>query len=193
MGAYPGPQGFAPPHAGRWEMVIAGELSDKQAELHQKLLDVPPRSSGTIFFDSCGGSAYIGLALAALIRLRGLQAVGVVAGECSSAALMPFAACQRRLVTPHASLLFHPIRWQSEEQVRLEEAQEWARHFREMEADQDQLLARLFGCGVELITTWSRPGRFVNGEEMVAAGLAERIDLFSGTVWQQLQSRPISE
>ncbi len=185
---YPGPPWGQPPlpPLGGWEVIIAGELSDKQGELHDRLLELPRNSRGTIFFDSCGGSAFIGLALASLIRMRGLRAVGVVAGECSSAALMPFAACEERYVTPHASLLFHMMRWQSEEQVRLEEAVEWARHFRVMEADQDQLIANLFGCDPALLAGWHRPGRFVTGTELVAAGLAKQIDLFSGDVWKQI-------
>ncbi len=170
--------------------MIAGELTDKPGELHDRLLEVPRNSRGTIFFDSCGGSAYIGLALASLIRLRGLRVLGVVAGECSSAALMPLAACCERAVTPHSALLFHPTRWQSEEQVRIEEAAEWARHFQIMEKDHDQLLARMFQCDLELIQRWCRPGRFVSGQELVDAGLARMVDLFQGDVWKQLAQSP---
>ena len=168
-----------------WEIAIAGDLTDKQTELATQLLEVPRRSRGTIFFDSCGGSAYVGLALASLIRLRGLKPVGVVASECSSAAILPFAACERRLVTRHSTLLFHPVRWQSEEDVRMEEAAEWARHFQVLEKDIDSLLARMFDCPLEQINEWTRPGKFVSGEEFVDAGLAEMVDLFSGDVWTQ--------
>lgn len=188
---YPFPQGGRRPsdynlESRDWEIVISGELIDKDGQLHEKLMDLPRNSRGTIFFDSSGGSAFVGLALASLIRLRGLKAVGIVAGECSSAALMPFAACRERYVTPHTSLLFHPIRWQSEEQVRLEEAAEWARHFRVMEADHDALMANLFGSSPEAIKAWNNPGRFVSGTELVAAGLAKMIDLFSGDAWTQI-------
>jgi len=176
-----------PPRDG-WELVLAGELSDQQGELHQKLADVARYSSGIIYFDSCGGNAYIGLALATMIRLRGLKVTGVVVGECSSAALLPFAACGTRYVTPHSSLLFHPIRWQSGEQVRMEEALEWARHFKFMEQDQDQLIGKLFGCSEELIERWTRPGKFVTGPELVDAGLANMLDLFGGSFWQQLSA-----
>ena len=72
-----------------WEIAIAGDLTDKQNELFEQLLEVPRRSRGTIYFDSCGGSAYVGISLSGLIRLRGLRARGVVLGECSSAALLP--------------------------------------------------------------------------------------------------------
>ena len=180
--------GPAEPRDG-WEIMICGDLSDKQLELTERLVSVPAQSRGTIFFDSCGGSAYVGLGLAALIRLRGLDPLAVVTGECSSAAILPFAACRRRCVTSHATLLFHPIRWQSEEDVRIEEATEWARHFQLMEKDLDQLLAKLFECEIELLQRWTRPGRFVSGTELVDAGLAELIDLFAGDVWKQLRDR----
>jgi ATP-dependent protease ClpP protease subunit len=177
-----------PPRDG-WELVLAGELSDQGGELHQKLADVSKYSSGIIYFDSCGGNAYIGLALATMIRLRGLKATGIVVGECSSAALLPFAACTMRYVTPHSALLFHPIRWQSGEQVRLEEAVEWARHFQFMEQDQDKLVGKLFGAAEDLIERWTRPGKFVTGPELVAAGLAHMLDLFAGSYWRQVGGR----
>ena len=168
-----------------WEVVICGDLTDKQVDLTERLLAVPRRSKGTIFFDSCGGSAYVGLSLAALIRLRGLDPIGVVTGECSSAALFPFAACRRRYVLASSTLLFHPIRWHSEENVRVEEAAEWARHFQQLEPALDEILSRMFECPIERLNEWTRPGRFVTGEEIAGAGLAEIIDLFSGDIWRQ--------
>ncbi len=173
-----------------WELAIHGDLTDKQSDLVSRLIEVPRRSRGIIYFDSCGGSAYVGLALASLIRLRGLNADGIVAGECSSAALMPFAACRRRFVTRHSTLLFHPIRWQSEENVRLEEASEWARHFKELEGELDELLGKLLECPLELLARWTRPGRFVSGQELAEAGLARLIDLFAGDVWKQTADVP---
>ena len=150
-----------------------------------ELVDLPKKSRGWIWFDSSGGSVYSGLALASLIRLRGLDATAVVAGECSSAAILPLAACRRRLVTRHATLLFHPVRWHSEEDVKREEAVEWARHFDAMERDIDDLLAKLLPLDRAELEKWTRPGKFVTGTELAAAGLAEVIDLFAGDVWGQ--------
>ena len=172
-----------------WEVGIFGDLTDKQTELFQQLMDVPRNSRGTIFFDSGGGSIYCGLALATLIKLRGLRPIGVVAGECSSATILPFAACERRFVTPHSTLLFHPIRWQSDEEVRLEEAAEWTRHFKLLETDIDGLLVRMLGIDADKLQTWTRPGRFVSGTEFVDEGLAEMIDLFAGDVWSQIREK----
>ncbi|RLS37067.1 MAG: hypothetical protein DWH81_11660 [Planctomycetota bacterium] len=189
--AYPGPISTVRSDApkGDWEIMLSGDLTDKQAELADKLMEVPRRSRGTIFIDSSGGSVFSGLALASIIRLRGLDPAVIVAGECSSAALVPFAACRRRYVTPYSALLFHPMRWQSEEDVRLEEAAEWARYFKVLEEDIDGLLVRMFGCEMSLIQKWTRPGKFVKGPELVDAGLAQLVDLFEGDLWSQISRK----
>lgn len=180
-GPFSGDSGHEP-----WEIAINGDLTDKQTDLVQRLMDVPRKSSGTIFFDTGGGSAYVGLAIASLIRLRGLRATAVVVSECSSAAIVAFAACERRFITPQATMLFHPIRWSSEEEVKLEEAAEWARHFGILERDLDQLISKLLPLSEEKLAAWTRPGRFVSAQEIVDAGLAQMVDLFSGDVWSQI-------
>ena len=168
-------------------MSLAGELSDKHSELVGQFVDAPMRSKGTLWIDSCGGSVYAGLAIATLIRLRALDVTAVVVGECSSAALLPFAACSKRFVTPHATLLFHPMRWQSEDDVQLEEAAEWARHFKVLEEDLDGLLAKLFPMDAEKLKEWTRPGRFMTGTEVAEAGLAKLVTLFDGPIRDQIK------
>ncbi|MGD0900940.1 MAG: ATP-dependent Clp protease proteolytic subunit [Thermoguttaceae bacterium] len=159
------------------EIALAGDLTENQADLCQKLLEVEPGGECILYFDSPGGSPYSAIALMSLMVLRRLRATGVVAGECSSAALWPFAACRRRLVTPLSVLLFHTMKWQSEENVGLMEAAEWARHFAQLETDMDRLLARLLDAPAEKITAWVRSGRYVTGPELAEAGLAELIEL----------------
>jgi len=188
----PSPQKFdrSPPPA-NWEIAIAGDLTEKQSELIEQLVEVPARSRGTIYFDSCGGSAYVGISLATLIRLRGLKATAVVLGECSSAALVPFAACEERFVTPQSYLFFHPVRWSSEENVKIEEAAEWTRHFGALEDEMDRLLARMFNIPLETLVKWTRPGRFLSGTEIAEAGLAKIVDLFSGD-WREQRAKMLS-
>lgn len=159
------------------EIALVGDLTDSEAELTEKLLGVEPGGECTIYIDSPGGSPYCAMSLMTLMLVRGLKATGIVTGECSSAALWPFAACRRRLVTPFSVLLFHPMKWQSEEHVGLAEAAEWARHFAQLEQDMDLLLARLFGRSEHEISNWISPGRYVSGQEMVDAGLAEMLEL----------------
>lgn len=172
-----------------WEIPLCGDLTDRQSDLIGRLIEVAPCSCGILYFDSCGGSVYTGLALATIIRTRGLRVTGLVVGECSSAALMPFAACRSRFVTVQSTLLFHPMRWQSETDVRLDEATEWARHFKTLEADLDGVLSRLFGIEPETLHKWTHPGRFVSGPELSDAGLATLIDPFEHSdLWQTVRS-----
>ena len=191
IGAYPAvPVGSpAADSQSPWEIALTGDLSDRQSDLISKLVELPANSKGIIYFDSCGGSVYAGLALATVIRTRQLKATAVVVGECSSAALMPFAVCRRRLVTPLCTMLFHPMRWQSDEDVRLEEAAEWARHFEQLEGDLDQLLVKAFPVDNDVLQKWTRPGRFVRGTELADAGLAGLYDPFSlDNPWNTLRA-----
>ena len=144
-------------HGETIEIAMVGDLTDSENELSSRLLDVPPGGTCTLFIDSPGGSPYSGLSLMSLILLRGIRATGIVTGECSSAALWPFAACQRRIVTPYSVLLFHPMKWQSEEHVGLAEAAEWARHFGQLETDMDQVLANLFNVSDEEMSPLDPP------------------------------------
>jgi ATP-dependent protease ClpP protease subunit len=164
-------------HGEQIEIAMVGDLTDSENELASKLLDVPPGGECTLFIDSPGGSPYSGLSLMSLILLRGIRATGIVTGECSSAALWPFAACRRRFVTPYSVLLFHPMKWQSEEHVGLAEAAEWARHFGQLETEMDQVLAGLFNISDEEMARWIRPGRYISGRELASAGMAELVDL----------------
>ena len=160
---------------GPLEIALVGDLTESEAELTDRLLGVAPGGECTIYFDSPGGSPYCAMSLVALLRIRDVRATAVVTGECSSAALWPFAACRRRLVTPYSVFLFHPMKWQSEEHIGIKEAAEWSRHFADLERDMDVLLAQLFGQAAELIERWIATHRYVTGKEMAAAGLAELI------------------
>jgi ATP-dependent protease ClpP protease subunit len=159
------------------EIAIVGDLTDSEADLTDRLLSVEPGGECTIYFDSPGGSPYCAVSLMTLIQLRDIQATGIVTGECSSATLWPFAACKRRIVTPYSVMLFHPMRWQSEENVGLAEAAEWARHFGHLEQEMDELLAHLFGVSPSLMHEWINPGRYVIGRELADAGMAELVEL----------------
>ena len=159
------------------EFAIVGDLSESEADLSEKILSVPVGGECTIFFDSPGGSVYSALSLMTLIATRQIRATGIVTGECSSAAIWPFAACCYRQVTPFSVMLFHRMKWQSEEQVGLREASEWARHFAQLEEEMDALLTRFFGAAIEQVEQWIQESRYISGPELVEAGLAELIEL----------------
>jgi ATP-dependent Clp protease, protease subunit len=167
----------SPADEGPLEIALVGELGAHETEIYDKLLAVPPGGQCILYFNSPGGSAYAALSLATLIAIRGVAATGIVTGECSSAAVWALAACRRRLVTPHSVLLFHPMKWESEEHVGIAEAAEWARHFVQLEQDMDALLAQLLGVDSERLAAWMKPGRYVTGREFAAAGLAELVEV----------------
>src|SRR2546421_13016711 len=96
------------------DLAVVGDVDDWEEEVVKQLLELPPQSECTFFIDSAGGSVYGALAVMTLIRLRKLEATAVVLGECSSATILLFAACKRRLVTRYSTFLFHQMRWQSE-------------------------------------------------------------------------------
>lgn len=162
---------------GPLELAIVGDLTDNEGELTNQILGVAPGAECTIYFDSPGGSPYCAMSLVTLLRLRDINATAIVTGECSSAALWPFATCRRRLVTPYSVFLFHPMKWQSEEHIGIREAAEWSRHFADLEREMDVLLCQLFGRSSDLISQWIRTHRYVTGKEMAEAGLAELISL----------------
>jgi ATP-dependent protease ClpP protease subunit len=159
------------------EIAVVGDVDDWEGDVIRALLEVPSRGECIFYIDSAGGSVYGALAVLTLVRHRQLQGTAIVLGECSSAALLLFAACQRRLVSPYSTFLFHPMRWQSDKRVGSEEAFRWAKHFEDLEHNLDDLLVQLFGIGAEQLRKWTRGGYYVTGTELVTAGLAEMMTL----------------
>jgi ATP-dependent protease ClpP protease subunit len=159
------------------EIAVIGDVDDWEADVVKTLLEVPPKGECVFYIDSAGGSVYGALAVLTLLRHRQLEGTAIVLGECSSAALLVFAACRRRFVTPYSTLLFHHMRWQSEKRIGSGEAYVWAKHFAEMEKDIDSLQARLFGTAEEQVRVWTATGEYVTGPQIVAAGLAEMLEV----------------
>src|SRR3954467_7346414 len=159
------------------EIPVVGEVDDWEADVVKALLELPPGSGCVFYIDSAGGSVFGALAVLTLLRHRRIDATAVVLGECSSAALLLFAGCRRRVVTPYSTFLFHRMRWQSEKRVSANEAFHWAKHFEDMERDIDELQVRLFGKAGEQVRAGTSGGQYVNGPQLVAAGLAEMLEL----------------
>lgn len=159
------------------EIPVIGDVDDWEEEVVKALLELPLGGECVFYIDSVGGSVYGALAVLTLLRHRRLEATAIVIGECSSAALLVFAACRRRFVTPYSVLLFHRMRWQSDKRVGSEEAFRWAKHFEEIERDLDRLQNQLFGKGEEQIRQWTERGFYVTGPQMVEAGLAELLEV----------------
>jgi ATP-dependent protease ClpP protease subunit len=157
------------------EIPVIGDVDDWEADVVEALLEIPRGGKCCFYIDSAGGSVYGALAVLTLLRHRDLDATGIILGECSSAAILLFAACRHRYVTPYSTLLFHRMRWQSEKRVAAEEAFLWAKHFEDLEKDLDNLQIELFGQSEEQVRTWTKGSYYVTGPQLVAAGLAEML------------------
>ena len=165
------------PRRGVTEIPVIGDVDDWEAEVVKALLEVPPGGECVFYIDSAGGSVFGALAVLTMLRYRRLKATALVIGECSSAALLLFAACRRRLVTPYSTFLFHRMRWQSEKRIDSTEAFQWARHFEDMEKDIDDLQVRLFGKAEKQVREWTAGGQYLTGRDVAAAGLAEMLEI----------------
>ncbi len=162
------------------EIPVVGEVDSWERDVVRELLELPVGGEAEFLIDSSGGSVYGSLAVITLMGLRRIAGSAVVLGECSSAALLLFAACKRRRVTKYGSFLFHHMHWESEKKVRTTEAVSWATHFRRLEQDTDELLLRLFGRAEDRVRRWIEEDRYVWGEEMAEAGLAELFEIGGG-------------
>jgi ATP-dependent Clp protease, protease subunit len=159
------------------EIALVGDVDDWENDVIKDLLGVHRRRECVFYIDSLGGSVYGALAVTTLMRRRRLACTGIVLGECSSASLLIFAACQKRLVTRYSTLLFHRMRWESEKRIPAHEASRWARHFEELEKEIDDLQVRLFGVAEKQIRAWVEKGEYVTGLQFAEAGLAELFEI----------------
>ena len=159
------------------DIPLIGDVDDWEEEVIQAILDLPRGSECALYIDSGGGSVYGALAVTTLISQRRLRCQAVVLGECSSATLLVFAVCQKRIVTRYSTFLFHRMRWQSDKRVGAQEASHWAKHFEDMEREIDILQEKLLGSGADQVRDWIRGSQYVTGAQMVAAGLAEMLEI----------------
>ncbi|MBI1831758.1 MAG: ATP-dependent Clp protease proteolytic subunit [Planctomycetes bacterium] len=159
------------------EIALIGEVDDWEHDVVKEILEAKPRRECTLYIDSGGGSVYGALAVATLMRRRELASTGIVLGECSSASLLVFAACQKRFVSRYSTLLFHRMRWQSDKRIGAREAGQWSKHFEGMENEIDELQERWFGSASKEVREWTERGEYVSGAQVVQAGLAELFEV----------------
>lgn len=160
------------------EFALIGDVDDWEAELTKELIQLKPGSECVFHIDSAGGSVYGAMAILSLIRLRKLKVTSYVLGECSSAAVLIFAASHKRWVTPYSTLFFHRMRWESDKRVDSVEARHWAAHFEQLEEELLDLEVKLLGnISKQLVRSWINEGRFITGRQVAEAGLARLHEL----------------
>lgn len=154
-------------------LTLLDDVEKCERELVEALLAMPEGTEVRLAINSGGGNVYSALAIATAIEVRKLQVEATVLADCSSSALMIFASCGKRYSAPHASFLFHPMRWSSEEQSRLPAARSWSEEFTRLtRVCEDWLVARL-PIQRRTLRQWTRDERYIPASELFELGIAE--------------------
>lgn len=163
-------------------ITLLDEVEKCEKEIVESLLGVPDKKSVRFLINSGGGSVYASLAIATVLKMKQLQSEAVVLADCSSSALMIFATCQTRRIAPHASMLFHPMRWSSDDQARLPGAKSWAAEFTRVAGVYEDWLVTHLGLPRRLLKTWIREERYVLAHELVELGVASFLEYPAGNI-----------
>lgn len=158
-------------------LTLLEDVEKCEKELVEGLLGIPVGKSCRLLINSGGGSVYAAMGVCTVIRMRRLKVEAVVLADCSSSALMIFAAAHKRLMAPHASCLFHPMRWSGDENCRLPAARSWTQEFGRMSDVMENFLVENLPLARRTLRQWVRDERYVLATELVEAGLAEMLDL----------------
>jgi len=157
------------------EIVIVDDLEKCEKDVMEALLALPDRSTCRIVINSGGGSVYAGMGISTLIDMKKLKATAVVLADCSSSAVIVFATCQERLVAPHASFLFHPMQWSSDERSRLPGAMGWAKEFKRIDESCAEWIIEHLGVSRTTLLRWVKNEMYITADQLVEMGVASYI------------------
>lgn len=157
-------------------ITLLDDVEKCEKEVIEALMAIPDGKSARIIINSGGGSVYAALGISTIIRMKNIQAEAVVLADCSSSALLVFAACQVRKVAGHASFLFHPMKWSSEEAARLNGAESWASEFNRVNRVTENWLVENLPIDRRLLRRWIKEERYVQASELIDLGVAEELE-----------------
>lgn len=158
-------------------ITLLDDVEKCEKDIVEALLEIPDGKPVRIVINSGGGSVYASLGIATVLRMKKLQSEAVVLADCSSSALIVFSACARRLIAPHASFLFHPMRWSSEDQARLQGAKSWSSEFSRVTEVCENWLIENLPISRRTLRQWMREERYIEAAELIELGVAEELDL----------------
>jgi len=157
-------------------VTILDDVEKCEKDVIESLLAIPDGRSVRVIINSGGGSVYASLAIATVIKMKQLRAEAVVLADCSSSALLIFAACETRRVAPHASFLFHPMKWSSEDAARLAGAVAWSSEFSRVNQISENWMIENLPINRRTLRKWVRDERYVEAIEIIELGLADELE-----------------
>lgn len=168
--------------ATRQHILLVEDVERSEKDVIAQLLALPDGASCTIVINSGGGSVYAGLGIGTVIRAKNLKAHAVVLADCSSSALLVFAACETREVAEHSSFLFHPMQWNSDDRARVTGAKSWSREFARISDIAEEWLAALLPLDEATLRRWINQEKYVTAQEFFDLGLARPLRLSAAKV-----------
>lgn len=158
-------------------ITLLDEIEKCEKDVVEALLALPNKHPVQIVINSGGGSVYASLGISTVLKMKQFQTEAIVLADCSSSALLVFASCRTRKVAPHASFLFHPMRWSSEEQSRLPGARSWATEFQRVNVVCEDWLVANLGLPRRTLRSWMKEERYIQAQELFDLGVAEPLDI----------------
>lgn len=153
------------------DAMLVGNVEDCEQDICNIILSLNEDSHLRLYINSVGGEVYSALSIAELMRLRDVRATAYVLGECHSAALIPFAACQTRFVSPSSSFLFHDMTVGADA-VSAKHIQRWSTHMHWINRQFLDTLSDMFCIPREQIDKWAGHERYLKSKDLVGAGIA---------------------
>ena len=158
-------------------ITLLDDVEKCEKEVVESLLAIPDGRPVRIVINSGGGSVYASLGMSTVLKMKRLQGEAIVLADCSSSALLVFATCRTRRIAPHASFLFHPMRWTSEEHSRLPAAKSWSTEFTRVSDVCERWLVEHMAVPRRTLRQWMTQERYVEAQELIDLGVAEALDL----------------
>ncbi|MDX2177835.1 MAG: ATP-dependent Clp protease proteolytic subunit [Candidatus Sumerlaeia bacterium] len=161
----------------RGHVLLLEDVEKCEKEVIEALMGFPVGGEATIVINSGGGSVYAGLAIGTVVRHRRMHCHAQVLADCSSSALLVFAACQTREVSPHASFLFHPMQWSSDDRSRVNGARSWSEEFLRVSKVCEDWLSELLPISRSVLRRWVQQEKYVVAQELIDLGIATEMAL----------------
>jgi ATP-dependent Clp protease protease subunit len=158
-------------------LLLLEDVEKCEREIIAGLLALPDGGHATIVINSGGGSVYAGLGIGTVIRHKRLHCHAIVLADCSSSALLVFAACETREIAPHASFLFHPMQWSSDDRSRVNGAKSWSEEFTRVCASSEEWMSELLPIPMTTLRRWVNQERYVKAHELIDRGIASPLAL----------------
>ena len=154
-------------------LYIAGEVNERVAFELSRALQTTKVAPLSIFVNSGGGDVYQGFALYDLIRAYPKRTTGIAIGQVCSAAILPFLACDQRVLFPNAILMIH--HGQSGADEHHKEFEVIAEEYRRMDRAYLRVIKERTGMRLRKVQEMAKFSTYFSAASAVKHGFASKV------------------